>query len=207
MRVIEQGYEVLDISPTNPMRTIELAARTCYKSEDKISDSSAETLIKALIRSGHHTPLEMANVNVKLITDRGVLAELTRHRVGISFCVESTRYVNYSKDKFGNEITVIKPCFWSDESPNYQAWVKDMEYAEKAYMRHIRLGATAEQARSVLPMSLKTEITMSVNFRALRHIFDLRCSPKAHPQIKQLFVGLRDEMTSKFPVVFGTVYL
>ena len=202
MKVITASFEVLDF-PKNAIDKIALAARTCYKSEPK-GEKSNENLVKKLIASGHHTPLEMSTVTVRIITDRGVLAELTRHRLA-SFSVESSRYCNYSKDKFGGEITVIKPCFWQKEKPKsyYSTWLDAMTMAEAYYLQLIEDGATPEQARSVLPMSLKTEIIMSANLREWLHIFKLRCSEKSHPSMREIMIPLRKEFAKRLPVIFG----
>jgi thymidylate synthase (FAD) len=202
MKVKTASFEILDF-PENAIDKICIAARTCYKSEPK-DEKSNENLVRKLIKLQHLTPLEMASITVRIVCDRGVLAELTRHRLA-SFNVESTRYANYSKDKFGNEITVIKPCFWQEESQEFALWVMAMVEAERSYLRLIKSGATPEQARSVLPNSLKTEIIMTCNVREMLHIFNLRCSDKAHPQIKEIMIPLRDEMRRRCPAIFGEV--
>ena len=203
MKVIEPSFQILHFDD-DAIDKIAFAARTCYKSEPK-GEKSNENLVKKLIASGHHTPLEMSTVTVRIITDRGVLAELTRHRLA-SFSVESSKYCNYSKDKFGGEITFIKPCFWQEGSMNYESWIDAMTYAELYYMKLIKNGATPQEARSVLPNSLKTEIIMSCNLRELRHILDLRCSAKAHPQIRELCLPLLKEVYARCPVIFEDIY-
>ena len=200
MKVIEPSFQILHFDD-DAIDKIAFAARTCYKSEPK-GEKSNENLVKKLIASGHHTPLEMSTVTVRIITDRGVLAELTRHRLA-SFSVESSRYCNYSKDKFGGEITFIKPCFWQEGSMNYESWIDAMTYAELYYMKLIKSGATPQEARSVLPNSLKTEIIMSANFREWLHIFKLRCSEKSHIQMREIMIPLRKEFAKRLPVIFG----
>lgn len=218
MKVISPSFEILHFDD-DAIDRIAFAARTCYKSEPK-GEKSNENLVKKLIASEHHTPLEMSIVTVRIITDRGVLAELTRHRLA-SFSVESSRYCNYSKDKFGSEITFIRPCFWNFEPINtlqydnwdngklsqYQLWLNAMQHAENTYLQLIKSGATPQEARSVLPNSLKTEIIMSCNLRELRHILDLRCSAKAHPQIRELCLPLLKEVYARCPVIFEDIYL
>ncbi len=134
-----------------------------------------------------------------------MLAELTRHRLA-SFSVESTRYANYSKDKFGNEITVIKPFFWKEDSPQYQEWEKAMRACESSYMALIENGAKAQEARSVLPNSLKTDIIITANIREWIHIFNLRCHKASHPQMRQIMLPLLDEFNKRLPVLFGIVH-
>lgn len=145
------------------------------------------------------------NISVRFTCDRGVSHELVRHRLA-SFSQESTRYANYSHNKFGREITVIKPCFWDEGSPEYKEWLSTMENAENAYLRLIEMGARAEQARSVLPNSLKTEIVMTCNVREWRHVLNLRCSSASHPQMRELMLPLLAELHERVPVIFDDIY-
>jgi len=142
---------------------------------------------------------------VHFVCDRGISHELVRHRLA-SFSQESTRYANYSKDKFGKEITVIRPYFWDRSSDLYSVWRQAMEQAEEKYLHLIGLGARPEEARTVLPNSLKTELIMTCNLREWRHIFDLRCSRAAHPQMRELLFPLLDELHERIPVVFDDLY-
>jgi thymidylate synthase (FAD) len=183
------------------LQHIESAGRTCYKSEDKITSDSAKNFVKLILKSGHHSVIEHINISVRFICDRGVSHEIVRHRLA-SYSQESTRYANYYKEKFGNEITVIKPFFWDDDSEEYALWVEAMRHAEKIYMSLIEKGARPEQARSVLPNSLKTEIVMTCNLREWRHVFDLRCAGPAHPQIREIMRPLLKEFSFKIPFVF-----
>jgi len=203
MKIITASFEVLDF-PENAIEKICIAARTCYQSEPK-NDKSNENLVRKLISSGHHTPLEFASSTVRIVCDRGVSHELVRHRLA-SFQQSSTRYCNYTKDKFNNQITVIKPSFWQEGSKQYTEWYYSMCDAEERYITLINSGATPEEARSVLPMSLKTEIVMSCNFRELRHILDLRCSAKAHIQIREIMIPLLKECYARCPVIFEDIY-
>jgi len=206
MRVIQPYHEILYLPPLEELlRVIELAGRTCYKSEDKITQDSAPEFIGRIVRSGHESVIEHGNCTVRLVCDRGVSHELVRHRLA-AFSQESTRYANYSKDRFGNEITVIKPFFWSEDSPEYSLWLRAMEQAEQAYLQLLDLGASPQEARSVLPNSLKTEVVMSCNLREWRHVLRLRCSQKAHPQIREVMLGLLKEMNQRIPVLFQDIY-
>ena len=211
MKVIAPSFEILQF-PTD-ISLLETCGRVCYKSEPK---GEPEKFVKKIIDSNHLSVIEHLLATVRIITDRGVLAELTRHRLA-SFSVESTRYVNYSK----KDIEFIKPCFcdfepintlqydkWSDgKLSQYQLWLNAMQHAENTYLQLIKSGATPQEARSVLPMSLKTEIIMSCNLRELRHILDLRCSAKAHPQIRELCLPLLKEVYARCPVLFEDIYL
>lgn len=206
MKIINPSHEILSrIDGKEILKRIELAGRTCYKSEDKINESTSEVFVNNILRSGHHSVIEHINITVKFICDRGVTHELVRHRLA-SYSQESTRYANYSKQKFGNEITVIKPLFWDEESEEYSIWHESMVYSEKAYLSLIKCGAPPEQARSVLPNSLKTEIVVTCNIREWRHIFILRCSKAAHPQIREIMLPLLSEFKHKIPILFTDVY-
>ena len=187
------GYEIL--------KKIEVAGRTCYKSENNITSDSATKFVKMLIDREHEAMLEHASVTVRFICDRGVSHEIVRHRVA-SYAQESTRYCNYSKDKFGNEITVIEPFFWDKHSANYKRWEVACREAEKAYFELITNGATPEEARSVLPNSLKTEIIVTMNMREWRHFFKLRTAPAAHPQMREVAIMALEQMKRFIPVIF-----
>lgn len=167
------------------MKRIEEIGRVCYKSEDKITEDSYKKFISNLIKRGHESVLEHGSITVKFICDRGVSHEIVRHRLA-SYSQESTRYCNYSGDQFGNEITVIKPAFFEMGSANYNAWYDACRSAEDAYFSLLNNGASPQEARSVLPNSLKTEVVMTANIREWRHFFRLRCSPAAHPQMREV---------------------
>lgn len=210
MIVMPQSFGVLTpISEggIEELRRIERAARTCYKSEDKISSDgkSAKTLVKSLIDRGHHAMLEHSNLSVIFVTDRGVSHELVRHRVA-SYAQESTRYCNYGKGKFNNELTFIAPVWMESPDADFHqvvAWNEAMKNAESSYLRMVNhLGMSPQDARAVLPNSLKTEIVVTTNYREWRHIFDLRCAPSAHPQIVDLMTRLRDYLRIHIPIVF-----
>jgi thymidylate synthase (FAD) len=145
------------------------------------------------------------SATVRLICDRGVSHEIVRHRL-CSFSQESTRYANYSKEKFGNEITVIHPYFWDDGSEPFWEWQKAMEACEKAYLNLLNGGAKAQEARSVLPNSLKTDIVVTANMREWRHIFKLRCGKAAHPQMRQSMLPVLNEFHTRIPVLFDELY-
>jgi thymidylate synthase (FAD) len=206
MRVIGPSFEILAVDDGQAiLERIEAAGRVCYKSEDKISETSAVPFVERIIRSGHLSVIEHVSCTVKIICDRGVTHELVRHRLA-SYSQESTRYANYAHNKFGHEITVIRPCFWAESEPGYRLWHDAMLQAEKAYLALIAQGASAQQARSVLPNSVKTEIVVSCNMREWRHIFDLRCAAAAHPQMREIMLPLLADMRSRVPVLFDDVY-
>lgn len=182
-------------------RHLEQAARTCYKSEDKVGPDSARNLIRRIIRMGHDSVLEHISVTVRIVCDRGVSHELVRHRL-CSFSQESTRYANYAHDKFGNSITVIRPFFWAEDDARYQLWLSAMQACESAYLALVQAGASAQEARSVLPNSLKTEVVTTANLREWRHIFKLRCDKAAHPQMREIMLPLLQAFQERVPLLF-----
>lgn len=205
MKIIAARYEILDkIDGMEVLKKIERVARTCYKSEDYIKEGSAERLVKSLIDRGHEAMLEHYSFSIKFICDRGVSHEIVRHRVA-SYAQESTRYCNYSKDKFGNELTFIKPWFWDEDSEMFNDWKKVISYAEFKYLNLIKVGATPEQARSILPNSIKTELVTTANLREWRHFLKLRTVQAAHPQMRELTIPLLKELKEKIPVIFDDI--
>lgn len=193
-----------DFDGQKVLQKIEAAARTCYKSEGKIQESSAAKLVAGLIKSGHEAMLEHASVTVKFVVDRGISHELVRHRLA-SFAQESTRYCNYSKDDFGSEITFIIPDYLEYKSEGWNIWKESMKQAEDAYFKMLDFGLSPQQARAVLPNSLKTEVVMTANLREWRHFFKLRAlgtTGKPHPQMLEVAVPLLEDMKNLIPVVF-----
>lgn len=205
MKVIKPYYVIEDeLDAKKIMLTIEKAGRTCYKSEGKIGDGTAERFIAAIIKRGHESVLEHEKITVRFICDRGVTHEMVRHRIA-SFSQESTRYCNYSQDKFGNELTFIKPCFWDENDESYKLWLESMQFIEEKYNAMIAAGAKPEEARSILPNSLKTEIVVTMNLREWRHYFKLRTAKAAHPQIREVSIPLLMELKEKLPVFFEDI--
>ena len=186
------------------LKHIERCGRLCYKSEGRITEQSAREFVKMIIKSGHESVIEHFSVSFRLICDRGVSHEIVRHRIA-SYSQESTRYCNYSEDKFGSELTFISPSFWVADSTEYKIWVQHMEACETAYFKLIGTSARPEEARSVLPNSLKTEIIMTMNLRELRHFLHLRTSKKAHPQMREIALEMLDIVKSRIPVVFDDI--
>ena len=206
MKIIHPSHEILfhpDCSLF--LNHIEIAGRTCYKSEDRITNESSVKFVNRILTAGHHSVIEHLSVSVRIVCDRGVSHELVRHRLA-SYSQESTRYANYSKDKFGNEITVIKPLFWDTDSEEYKLWHKAMKNCEDHYLTLISMGASPEKARSVLPNSLKTEVVMTCNLREWRHVFNLRCSPAAHPQMRQIMLPLLRDFKTNIPIIYDDIF-
>lgn len=202
MKKVKPSYEILSkIDGEEILKSIEVAGRTCYKSEERITKGSAEKFVQMIINRNHVSVIEHEKITVKFIFDRGISHEMVRHRL-CSFSQESTRYCNYTKDKFSNEITVIDI---SDHVKTWNAekvWKNAMNDAERHYNRLIELGESPQIARSVLPNSLKTEIVVTANLREWRLIFKLRTSSAAHPQIREVMTPLYEELKGRIPVIF-----
>ena len=185
MKIINACYSIeTPIDGAEMLKRIEKAGRTCYKSEDRITAESAENFVRMLIERGHESVLEHESITVRFICDRGVSHEIVRHRIA-SFSQESTRYCNYSNDRFGSGLTVIKPCFLEDGTGAYVSWLTAMRLANVAYSDMLAEGCTPQEARSVLPSSTKTEVVMTANLREWRHFLKLRTSTAAHPQMRE----------------------
>lgn len=203
MKIIEPSVELINPVPYEvALNTIELAGRTCYQSEDKMTDGSAEALIRRIIKRGHESVLEHVSVTTRFICDRGVSHEIVRHRIG-AYSQESTRYCDYSGDKFGSEITVVRPCSIEPDSPAMDSWETAMAYIERCYIDLTVWKATPPQeARSVLPNSLKTSLVVTYDIREWRHFLRLRCDSAAHPQMRQVADMARKLLTERYPVFF-----
>ena len=183
---------------------LEQCGRVCYKSEGKIAPGSAEKFLAGIIKRGHEAVLEHYSFTVRFICDRGVSHEIVRHRMA-SYCQESTRYCNYSKGDFGSEITVIQPRFLEDDAPGWNKWLEACLAAEESYFNLLDKGCTAQEARAVLPNSLKTELIMSANIREWRHFLKLRTAPAAHPQMREVACMLLEQLKEKIPVLFDDI--
>lgn len=226
MRIEKQSHEVLSIYPDKPIENIEKVARVCYKSEDKINSGSAAAFVNGLNKSGHHAMLEFGGMTVKFTCNRAIANELVRHRL-CSFAQTSTRYCNYSKDKFDNTIAFILPE-WVKLPPYLEgkidaaggfihqedirlfgrlgkavgSWAYACSVSELKYFDLIEAGIRPQDARDVLAHSLKTELVIQANFREWKHIFRLRTDKAAHPQIRALIDPLKAKMQRKYPEIF-----
>lgn len=205
MKIIPPSFELMDY-PNGMvlLKKIELAGRVCYKSEEKITADSAIGFIQRILNNGHESVLEHEKLTVRIICDRGVSHELVRHRIA-SYSQESTRYCNYSLDKHQNELTFIRPFFWNDDSEKFRIWENVMQTAEQSYLALITKGASPQEARSVLPNSLKTEIVVTMNMREWRHFFRLRASTAAHPQMQEIAVPMLEQFKQVIPVLFDDI--
>lgn len=213
MILIKPSFEILEMMGST-LELIELAGRTCYKSEDKINLGSAEKFVKMIRDRGHHSVIEHSAATVKVICDRGVTHEIVRHRL-CAYSQESTQYCNYK----GGVTFVIPPwCsldskeyktseeIWEVSEPASWLWARSMLEAEINYIGLIgTYNWSPQQARSVLPNSLKTEIVITANFREWLHIFNLRCSKAAHPQMREIMIPLCKKFQERIPIIFNNV--
>lgn len=205
MRILVPSSEILTpLDGDAVLRHIELCGRVCYKSEGLMTEGSAERFVRGIIERGHEAVLEHFSFSVRFIVDRGVSHEIVRHRLA-SYCQESTRYCNYVNDKFGSEITVIKPYYLEEGSVAFEEWKTTCRRAEEAYVWLIQAGYSPQEARAVLPNSLKTELIMTANLREWRHFFRLRTAAAAHPQMREVTVPLLREVQRRIPVVFEDI--
>lgn len=205
MKIINSSVELINPpSYASLLSTVEAAGRTCYKSEDKITGDSAEKFVRGIIKRGHEAVIEHGSVTVRFTCDRGVSHEIVRHRLA-SYCQESTRYCNYSKDGFGGEITVIEPSWYREGDPAYEVWKKACQRAELAYFDLMSIGCSPQESRSVLPNSLKTEVVMTADLREWRHFLKLRCAQAAHPDMRAVARQLLGVLKMKYPVFFEDI--
>lgn len=206
MKIISPSVEFVSPSDVNGiLDVIETCGRTCYQSGDKIGEGSAEKFVQKIIAMGHESVLEHRVITVRIVCDRGVSHELVRHRLA-SYSQESTRYCNYSKGKFGNELTFIKPFFFEKDTLPYGSWLHACKVSEESYFDMLNAGCTPQQARSVLTNSLKTEIVMTANIREWRTVLKQRCSEAAHPQMREVMLMVLKMFHEAVPVLFDDVY-
>jgi thymidylate synthase (FAD) len=220
MILIKPSYEIMTpVDRKGILKLLELAGRVCYKSEGSITEDSCVGFVQKIQSRNHLSVIEHCSLTVKFVIDRGVSHELVRHRL-CSFSQESTRYCNYSKEKFGSNITFVIPPWVNITPSEYNSasqisvskdeissdidylWYESLRRSEKCYLSLLEEGWTPQQARSVLPNSLKTEIVVTANLREWQHIFSLRCHESAHPQMREIMIPLRNELHLELPEIF-----
>lgn len=218
MIVEKPSIEIECLDYTKMMQNIERACRTCYRSEDKITNDSYKTLLKNCLSRGHESVLEHEKVTIRMRCDIGVYKDLTRHRLS-SFSIESTRYCNYNKDKFDNQLHFIEPVFYDKTwvEANYEGsaytasqyksylWFDCMGEIEKSYNAMIEGGAIPDEARMILPHSVAATVTMTANLREWKHILELRASKHAHPAVQQVMIPLLKYFKEEMPEIFENV--
>lgn len=201
MKIISPDFAFVDsINGNAILKKLEAAGRTCYKSENKMTEDSAVNFVRNLIKRGHESVLEHVSITVRIITDRGISHEIVRHRLA-SYSQESTRYCNY-KDK---EIEFVLPYDIDPETKIFDYWKLSCQASETDYKVLIAKGVAPQTARSVLPNCLKTELVMTCNLREWRHFFKMRCAPGAHPDMKYLATIMLHDFQEKIPVVFDDI--
>lgn len=204
MKIIKPELHIPVYNGIDIMKNIEKACRTCYRSEDKITEDSYKKLISNCITRGHESVLEHEKITLRMICDVGCYKDLTRHRIA-SFSIESTRYCNYGKDKFSNELKFIEPVNIDKQSNLYAYWQNTMNRIEMNYLHMAEAKATPDQMRMILPHSTAAEITMTANIREWKHILSLRASKHTHPSIQQLMIPLLLDFKKQMPEIFNVV--
>jgi len=198
IKIIEPSVNIYIDKPAEVIfKNIETYGRTCYKSEHRITKDSAINFIKSILKRGHLSVIEHEKITARVICDRGVTHEIVRHRLG-SYSQESTRYVNYA----GKPMQFIMPCFLTFGEVNYVKWYEGMKITANIYEDMIHCGMTPQEARSILPNSLKTEIVITYNLREWKHFFKMRCDKAAHPQMRQVANMLLELIYNYLPVIF-----
>ena len=202
MKIINQSISVLTTQTEIDfmIKRIEKIGRVCYKSEDKITKDSHKTFIQNIIKRGHESVIEHCNISVKVITNRAISHEIVRHRIA-SYSQESTRYCNYSNDKFGKELIFINPS----ENIDFRVWSTTMDIIEDRYFDLLERGANAQDARGILPNDLKTEIVMTLNLRSWRNFFKLRIDKAAHPQMRKVANMILNDFKDKIIIIFDDI--
>lgn len=221
MKKVNARYEILTKDTEKDiLKKLEIIARTCYKSEDKITEDSCYNFIQGIIKRGHTAMIEHASITVRFVCDRGISHEIVRHRLA-SYAQESTRYCNYSKDKYDNQVSFIDisnginldnamnkalengTLNKNDINNIINEWEEACKDAEKHYLNILNLGASPNIARSILPNSTKTEINVTMNIREWRTFFNLRADTPAHPQMREIIKPLLKEFADRYPTLFG----
>lgn len=213
MKLITQEVSLIAPTPkdySQILNTIELAYRTCYNSQTSSTDAEKEAFIKRMIASGHESPLEHVNLSVEIITDRAVSHELVRHRIA-SYSQQSQRYCNYSKDKYGSQVSFIQPHWLHDaDEDTYYSYLNVLSTCEQVYMNLIEKGFPTQDARGVLPNATATKLVMTMNIRSWRNFLKLRSigtTGKPHPDMQILADKILNLFSEHFPVFFNDLQL
>ncbi len=182
-------------------KALEHYGRVCYRSEDKITQDSADRFVKMLYDRGHHAMLEFVDATVIYSCDRGMSHEQVRHRL-VSYAQESTRYCNYSRDKFDSQITVIEQPTLEKNYAAKEVWMQANRQIEEAYLKLLDLGIPPQSARSILPIGLKTRLVVKANLREWLTIFGLRCDTPAHEIIRACSKEVLFTLFQRVPSIF-----
>ena len=208
MKIVQA--QVTPVTPLNGqaiLKRIEEIARTCYRSEDKITadGKSAEQIVKALVKAGHWAMLEHATISMRYLSNIAAYKDLTRQRMA-SYAVESTRWCSYNKGKFGSEIKFLDPIEIPKDTIKYQVWLNAMQQAEKNYMDLASMGAKPDELSLILPQSTAAEFVITANIRAWNNIFNLRAVGHSRPCVKQIMQLSLEMFHKEIPIVFDDVY-
>lgn len=195
------------IEPYDPlkiMRNIERAMRTCYRSEGTMTEDSYKRLLGMAITSGHESVMEHEKITVRLRCSVGTYKDLTRHRIGTAFSIESTRWCNYGKDKFDNQLRFIDPVYITEQNKK-EIWENCMKTIEEDYMKGAAMGMKPDELRLMLPHSTAADVTMTCNIREWRHILSLRTQKNVHPEIRQLLIPILLKFKYTMPELFNDI--
>lgn len=207
MKIVSPSVQILTpLDGEQILRHIENCGRTCYQSYENKNEESHKKMIAMLIKSGHESVLEHFSISVKILTNVSCYKDITRHRAGTAFSIESTRFCSYNKDKFGNELKFLKPVNIQEGTDEYTVWQNCMQNIEDSYKEMANLGCKPDQLRMILPHSIAAEVCMTANLRAWRHIFKMRCAKAAHPDVQVVMKMVLKEFHDKIPVVFDDLY-
>ena len=209
MKIVQA--QVTPITPLNGqaiLKRIEEIARTCYRSEDKITEDgeSAKKIVRTLSQAGHGAMLEHATISMRYVSNIATYKDLTRHRTGTSYAVESTRFCSYDKGKFGSEIKFLDPIEIPKDTIKYQVWLNAMQQAEKNYMDLASMGAKPDELSLVLPQSTAAEFVITANIRAWNNIFNLRAVGHSRPCVREIMIPTLEMFRKEIPIVFDDVY-
>ena len=200
MKIVKRAVELINpVDYETALNTVEQAGRNCYHSYNKMAEGSAEKLIRMFVKVNHGSPLEFVDVTMRIIADKALLGQISRHRLA-SFCVASQRYINYTKEVNGGHVQFIEPIDMTHEG--FPAWYDFCLRAEDAYKELLEKGCKPETARSVLPNCTATEIVMKANIREWRHLLTLRLSPRAQHDFRDIATKMLKLLYEKYPVFF-----
>ena len=205
MKIIKPWIEIRDFDGVQMMKNLELAAKQCYRSQGNITEDSYKKFLTSCLNRGHESVIEHEKISIRMCCDVGCYKDITRHRHA-SFSIESTRYCNYSKDKFDNQINFIKPCNIEEGTSRYDTWEECMQKIEECYNNMAEIeGTTVDQLRMLLPHSTAAELYMTANIREWRHILSLRADKHAHPSVQQVMIPLLLFLQEKMPELFNDI--
>lgn len=208
MQIVQSKIKPLTpINGPKIIKHIERCARTCYKSQDRITkdDESARKILKTLMDNHHEAMIEHYYITMNYVSNIASYKDLTRHRPA-SYAIESTRYCNYSKNKFGNNIKFLDPIEIPKDSREYQLWIEAMKKIEEVYIMMAKLGCKPDQLSLLLPQSTAAEFNITANLREWKHIFELRALGHARPCIKQIMIPTLELFHQRIPIIFDSVY-